>query len=82
MSLPSDPADEALDRKRWNFARTIVLSGWVIMLLATSALLGAAAYNYVVGHELPKDLRELVNLVLGFYFGSFVSMVKDILAGK
>lgn len=82
MSSPSDPVDDALDRKRWNFARAIILSGWVIMLAATAVILGAAAWNFITGREVPKDLLQFVNLVLGFYFGSFVAMVKDVLAAK
>lgn len=52
------------------------------MLAATAVILGAAAWNFITGREVPKDLLQFVNLVLGFYFGSFVAMVKDVLAAK
>ena len=72
---------EKIESKRFITSRGIVITGWVILVLFSVAILGAALYMLVVGRPLPDILENWASTVIGFQFGIFVSMVIDFMNG-
>jgi len=47
------------------FKESVILQGCVTLLL-----LGVACYLWATGQEVPKELSQLLQLVVGFWLGS------------
>lgn len=62
-----------------HIAKAIVLSGWVVCLLAAVLIVVSSLYMMVFHPEIPQPptLREWSSIVLGFLFGNMMTMIKD-----
>lgn len=67
----------ATDNRKRKIVNGIILSGWIITLIAMLAIMGSALYLVVQGHEVPKTLEQWAGMALGFLFGTFNGVVKE-----
>jgi hypothetical protein len=59
--------------ERFDLARIVVLSGWILTLLVCAGIILATLLQ-----ENPQGpLKEMAATCLGFLFGSFATIVKD-----
>lgn len=56
--------------------KTLILSGWVLLLMMTVSLFAANIYAFVIDRE-SEVLALGFSTALGFIFGSFPTMVRD-----
>lgn len=66
-------------KKFQQVAKGIVLSGWVICMVASIIIVLSAVYLMVMHPEvkMPDTLREWASVVIGFMFGNMMTMIKD-----
>ena len=60
----------------------VILSGWILSLLATLGILLVALYLMVTGLPLPSPLTEWASTAIGFIFGSIVTIAKDFVTNQ
>lgn len=56
--------------------KTLILSGWVLLLAMAVGLVGANVYAFAIGRE-SDVLSAWGSAAIGFIFGSFPTMVRD-----
>lgn len=69
---------EPTDTKRFQIARFVVLSGWIVTIVISGIILASSTWMSVIsGQDPPEFLKSQSNIALGFLVGSFVGLVKD-----
>lgn len=71
--------DTATEAKRFNFSKILILSAWILMLILAIAIIGGNVWAMLHGIQ-NETLTNWGSIVMGFIFGSFVSVVKDFIA--
>jgi hypothetical protein len=61
------------------FNRTLILSGWVLLLTLVVGLPASAIYLHVIDRPSP-EVDELAKSAMIFMFGAFPSIVRDFMA--
>lgn len=66
-------------KQSWVLNFVIIVGTVVSALLALTIIISAAVYSlFLPEGETPKFLNDWGGLVIGFYFGSFISLIKDL----
>lgn len=65
------------DEQRTSVIRIIIASGWLLTIIMSVVILGTSSYLMFNGGELPKTLENWSSIIIGFYFGTFMSLLKD-----
>lgn len=60
-----------------NLVKFVILSGWVLSLVATLSILFLALYLMMYNLPLPEPLTQWASVAIGFVFGSIVNIAKD-----
>lgn len=68
-----------MEDKRFITTRGIIVTGWALLLLLGVTIISASLYIWIDGGEPPEVLVNWGASVLGFFFGSFVGLLKDFL---
>jgi len=63
--------------KRFITSRGIIVTGWVALLLVGISIILANVYLWVTGSMVPSALENWGSMVLGFLFGTFISLIKE-----
>jgi hypothetical protein len=58
--------------------KTLILSAWILMLLLSLMIVAASIYAIFNGIE-STMLEMMASAVMGFYFGTFATMVSNYL---
>lgn len=67
--------------KRFHISRTLIITGWVLMLMLAVGILGANVYAMISG--IANDtLTNWGGIVMGFVFGAFPAMARDFINGE
>jgi hypothetical protein len=57
----------------------VIVSGWVLLLVACFGLISAVAYLALTKQPIDPALKDLAGPAFGFVFGSIPPLVKDLL---
>lgn len=68
--------------KRFITTRGIIVTGWVLLLFVGLVVVGANLYMWVTGMTPPDPLQSWGGIVLGFLFGTFISLVKEFMGAE
>ena len=69
-------------KQRFKTSRTIILIGWVFLLIIGIVVIGANVYMGIHGLELNETLSNWGGIVLGFLFGSFPTIMREFISDK
>jgi hypothetical protein len=66
-----------MENERFDIAKTVILSGWSLLLLACLVVIAAATWQLCAHQAIDDTLKGFATLCFGFLFGSFPALVKD-----
>lgn len=69
-------------QQRFKTSNTMVIIGWALLTVVTILILGASVVMALMGLPLDETLKNWGGTVLGFLFGSFVSIVREFMSDK
>lgn len=70
------------DQQRFKTSNTMVIIGWGLLTAVTVIILGASVYMAIMGMPLDETLKNWGGTVLGFLFGSFVTIVREFMSDR
>ena len=68
--------------RRFITTRGIIITGWILLLFVGLAVVGANLYMWINGLTPPDPLQSWGGIVLGFLFGTFISLVKEFMGAE
>jgi hypothetical protein len=63
-------------------AEFIIMSGWILLVVVCFCTILEICYLALSGHEISDPLQKLAFTSAGFLFGSFPTMVKDLINAR
>lgn len=70
------------DQERFKTSNTMVIIGWGLLTVVTVIIVGASVYMAIMGMPLDETLKTWGGTVLGFLFGSFVTIVREFMSDR
>lgn len=74
--------DDEIKEDRFDAAKGIVVTGWLLLIVMSVGIVGSTIYFWIAGRPVPETLENWGSMVLGFLFGTFISLLKDFINGK
>lgn len=77
-----DNLEIKLTKNRFDAAKGVVLTGWILLMLTCVGIILANVYMWLNGLEVPETLSNWGSAVIGFLFGSFITLLKEFISDK
>lgn len=61
--------------------RFVIISGWALLVVICMIIIGEVCYLSLQATPVPDPLQKLAFTAAGFLFGSFPTLVKDLING-
>jgi hypothetical protein len=81
MSILQEDKNIVAER-RFITSRGIVVTGWLLVLLLCMAIIGSTIFMMVSGLKVPEHMINWTSTVIGFFFGTFATLVKEFMSEK
>jgi len=76
MTTETTP-DNGQSFNRYITSRGIIITGWFLLILICVIIVTSTLYLMVSGNSVPETLLTWTSTVLGFLFGTFISLIKE-----
>lgn len=74
--------DIRIEKQRFDAAKGVVLTGWILLMITCVGIILANVYMWLNGLEVPETLSNWGSAVIGFLFGSFITLLKEFITDK
>lgn len=65
---------------RYITTRGIIVTGWILLIVLCMLVVGTTLYLMFLGQPVPKNLENWTSTVIGFLFGTFVTLIKEFMS--
>lgn len=80
MDNNNSELDNKITKNRFDAAKGVVLTGWILLMLTCVGIIAANVLLWVTGNEVPETLSNWGSAVIGFLFGSFITLLKEFIS--
>lgn len=72
-----NPQEQEQNKSRFITTRGIIVTGWLMLMMMCIVILGANVYMWVTMQTPPEALINWGSSVIGFLFGTFITLLKE-----